>query len=62
MTVAVREECLTANEVGLWLGLHVNTVKRIPFEDLPYFRIGNRGDRRYFPSTVHEYIRKKTRP
>lgn len=62
MTVAIREECLTANEVGLWLGVHVNTVKRIPFELLPYFRVTSRGDRRYEPANVHEYIRRRSVP
>lgn len=62
MTVATREECLTANEVGLWLGLHTNTVKRIPFEQLPFFRVGNRGDRRYLQASVHEYIRRRSAP
>lgn len=47
---------LTAQEVSLWLSVHINTVKRLPASDLPYFTIGDRGDRRYFPSDVLAYI------
>jgi len=35
---------LKAREAAEVLGVHVNTVKRLP---LPFFRIGSRGDRRY---------------
>jgi len=46
---------LTAQEVAERLGVHVNTVKRIHPEDLPYFRIGERGDRRYEDKHVTRY-------
>jgi hypothetical protein len=59
MTVAVEAVPLTANEVSLWLGTHVNTVKRIPPDQLPYFRVGGRGDRRYFQSDVIAYIERR---
>jgi hypothetical protein len=52
-------EPLTANEVGLWLGCHVNTVKKIPAGELPFFRIGTRGDRRYEQSDVVAYIKRR---
>jgi hypothetical protein len=52
----MQEECLTASEVGLWLGIHNNTVKRIPPEELPFFRIGSRGDRRYQQEDIVRYI------
>jgi excisionase family DNA binding protein len=48
---------LTPTEVAERLGVHQNTVKRIPPEDLPYFRFGTRGDRRYDPADIDEYIR-----
>lgn len=35
---------LSVRDVAEMLGVHVNTVKRLP---LPYFRVGSRGDRRY---------------
>lgn len=51
---------LTAQEVAELLGIHVNTVKRIPPEDLPFFRIGQRGDRRYEVAHVTRYKRVRT--
>jgi len=51
---------LTVREVAERLGIHVNTVKRIHPEDLPYFRIGKRGDRRYDVSHVTRYKRERT--
>jgi len=57
--ITIEIEALTVNEVGLWLGVCVNTVKRIPPADLPFFRIGSRGDRRYLQSDVIAYIAKR---
>lgn len=51
---------LSVEEVGNRLGVHANTVKRIPPAELPYFRIGTRGDRRYLLENVLEYIRRRT--
>ena len=56
MSIALETEALTVNEVGLWMGAHPNTVKRIPPSDLPFFRLGNRGDRRYLQADVISYI------
>jgi len=47
---------LTAAEASRHLGVHVNTLKRIPPTELPYFRIGSRGDRRYLHPDVQAYI------
>jgi excisionase family DNA binding protein len=47
---------LTAREVAMHLGVHYNTVKRIPASELPYFRFGARGDRRYRIEDVERYI------
>jgi hypothetical protein len=46
----------TAREVASWLGIHVNTLKRIPKDELPYFRVGHRGDRRYYLEDVRTYV------
>jgi hypothetical protein len=47
---------LTAREVSAILGIHPNTVKRMPPNELPYFTVGSRGDRRYLASDVKLYI------
>jgi len=59
MATDSRTESLTADEVGLWLGVHKNTVKRIPAGELPFFRIGTRGDRRYVQSDAIAYIERR---
>lgn len=52
-----REAMLKPKEVAQWLGVHVNTVKRLSDRgDLPFFRIGTRGDRRYRPSDIESYL------
>lgn len=38
------------------LFVHVNTAKRIPASELPYARIGGRGDRRYRLGDVRAYL------
>jgi len=50
---------LSATEVARHLGCHVNSVKRIPPKDLPYFRFGSRGDRRYRIQDVNRYIEER---
>lgn len=50
---------LTASEVSRHLGVHVNTVKRISSYELPYFRFGKRGDRKYLIEHVERYIEKR---
>jgi hypothetical protein len=50
------EHALTALEAAEMLGIHVNTIKRIPPEDLPYFVATKRGDRRYMRETIRLYI------
>ena len=50
---------LSAGEVSNRLSVHVNTVKRIPPSELPFFRVGHRGDRRYLLEDVEEYIRRR---
>ena len=48
---------LTAGQVAEALGIHPNTVKRIPPDQLPYFRVGTSGigHRRYEPESVEAY-------
>lgn len=46
----------TAPQVAAILNLHVNTVKRLEPGELPYFRVGSRGDRRYRAEDVQAYI------
>jgi DNA-binding CsgD family transcriptional regulator len=42
------------------LGVHANTLKRLPASALPYFRVGSRGDRRYRRDDVAAYISGRT--
>ena len=51
------ERMLRPREVAQWLGLHVNTVKRMSKRgDLMVYRIGERGDLRYKPSDIEAYL------
>ncbi len=53
------DRALRASQVANVLGVHVNTVKRMPRDELPFFLIGTRGDRRYRASDVEFYMRKR---
>jgi hypothetical protein len=46
----------TATELAKILGLAVGTVKGIPPAELPYYRHGPRGDRRYAREDVERYL------
>jgi hypothetical protein len=50
---------LTAREVAELFHVHVNTVKRLPVSALPYFKVTDRGDRRYLQSDVQAYIQQR---
>jgi excisionase family DNA binding protein len=50
---------LTVDEVAELLGVHNNTVKRIPPADIPFFRVGSRGDRRYIRWDIERYIERR---
>jgi len=51
------ETLLKPREVAAWLGVHVNTVKRLGDRgDIPYYRIGSRGDRRFRREDVRTYL------
>jgi hypothetical protein len=49
------ERTLTAAEVAVLLGVHINTVKRIPPAELPCFVVRACGDRRYERRAVTRY-------
>lgn len=50
------ELIIGAGAVADILGLHVNTVKRLPAEELGYYRVNSRGDRRYRLGDVRAYL------
>jgi predicted site-specific integrase-resolvase len=47
---------LTAREVAERLHVHRNTLRRIPRSRLPYVVVVSRGDRRYHPVDVANYL------
>jgi hypothetical protein len=51
---------LDALDVARRLNVHYNTVMKIPPAELPYARIGSRGDRRYALEDVNAYIASRT--
>ena len=50
---------LSVNETAQALGLHNNTVKKIPPSELPYMRVTTRGDRKYRLDDVAAYIERR---
>lgn len=51
------DRLLKVSEVAEWLGLHQNTVKRMSDRgEIPFYRLGTRGDRRYRASDVQAYL------
>jgi hypothetical protein len=50
------DDLVDVAEAARLLGLHVNTTKRLDPADLPYFRVGTRGDRRYRLGDVRAYL------
>jgi hypothetical protein len=48
-------ERIGAVEAAAILGCHPNTIRRIPPEQLPFWRLGNRGDRRYDRADIERY-------
>lgn len=52
---------LSARRVAELLDLHVNTVKRLGnLGELPFVRIGSRGDRRYPVAGIDAYLKRGT--
>jgi hypothetical protein len=50
---------LSVNEAAQALGLHNNTVKRISPCQLPYMRVTDRGDRKYWYEDINAYIERR---
>jgi excisionase family DNA binding protein len=53
----VEDELWRPGQVAKYLGVHVNTVKKM--EDLPCYRLGTRGDRRYRKSDIEAWLETK---
>jgi hypothetical protein len=54
--VMVSPRILTVGDVAAVLRLSVAATKRIPPAELPYSRVGSRGDRRYEAKDVEAYL------
>ena len=54
-----QSEWLSAGEVERALGISENMRRAIPPADLPYMRLGDRGDRRYRVADVQAYIARR---
>jgi excisionase family DNA binding protein len=57
MTSELRDPsvAITAVEAAQLLGVSPRTVKRMRSSELPYWRVGSRGDRRYSRADVERY-------
>jgi hypothetical protein len=51
---------VNAAEACVILGIHLNTLKRTPPDELSFFRIGRRGDRRYKRDDLLDYMARRT--
>jgi hypothetical protein len=60
--IEIRPSVVGVDVVARLLGVHPHTVKRIPAWELPYFRLGARGDRRYRVADVELYIARRAAP
>lgn len=58
----IEREYLGVRTVARMLGCHVNTVTRIAPEQLPYWRLNERGDRRYDRLDVLLFIERRKVP
>ena len=45
---------MRAAEVAKYLGVHVNTIKKL--DDLPFYVVNARGDRRYRKSELEKWL------
>lgn len=50
---------LSISEASRALGMHANSIKRIPPAELPYMRLGDRGDRKYHRNDIVAFIEKR---
>jgi hypothetical protein len=54
------DKVLNAYEVSQMLGISRPTLQRKSPKELPYFRINDRGDRRYHLHDVQKFIKERT--
>lgn len=54
------DRALRAAEVAVILGIHRNTLRRMQPEELPYFTVNDRGDRRYAKADVDAFLRRRS--
>jgi excisionase family DNA binding protein len=52
---------LRTPSAAIYLGVHQNTLYRIPREELPYMAVGTQKHRRYLQSDLDAYIHRVTR-
>lgn len=52
-------DVLEVREVAALLGMSIKGAKGLPAPELPYFRVGSRGDRRYMRADVERYIKRR---
>lgn len=50
---------LEVREAAAMLGMSIKAVKKLPAPELPFFRVGSRGDRRYMRADVERYIERR---
>lgn len=50
------DEMIDARHAAKLLGLHINTLKRISANEIPYYRVTSRGDRRYNRQDIDAYL------
>jgi tRNA A-37 threonylcarbamoyl transferase component Bud32 len=46
---------MNARDVAKYLGVHINTIKKLP--DLPFYIVNARGDRRYRKTEVETWLK-----
>ena len=58
--MANAETLLKPRDVAAWLGIHINTVKRLGDRgEITFYRIGTRGDRRYKRSDIEKFLQRR---
>lgn len=52
----MNDDMIDARHAAKLLGIHINTLKRIPANEIPFYRITPRGDRRYNRQDIDAYL------